>query len=145
MIGTCGAAGCIDVLTIGAVIAALWGSWAFGYCAGKGTAWGPGAAGRCVRDLGHPKTGRAVPESSRKVEVMGKGEATGRDLRLAVVGALAMVSGIAMADPSDPFTTALATLTTAVTGYGGGLAAFAAVSVGFFVAIKYIKKITRAA
>jgi len=50
-----------------------------------------------------------------------------------------------MAQTTDPFTDAMSTLTTKVTTYGGALVALSAVGVGFFVAMKYVKKIPRAA
>ena len=64
--------------------------------------------------------------------------------RAGVIAALT-VPGLAMAQSTDPFDTAITSLTTKVTSYGGALVALAAVGVGFFVAIKYVKKITRAA
>lgn len=57
----------------------------------------------------------------------------------------ASASVAAMAQTTDPFDAAIASLTTKVTTYGGGLVALAAVGVGFFVAMKYVKKIPRAA
>lgn len=61
-------------------------------------------------------------------------------------GVLAASASVgAMAQATDPFSAALAGLTTKVTTYGGELVVFSAVSVAFFVAIKYVKKIPRAA
>ncbi len=57
----------------------------------------------------------------------------------------ASCSVAAMAQTTDPFDAAIATLTTKVTTYGGALVGLAAVGVGFFVAMKYVKKIPRAA
>lgn len=51
---------------------------------------------------------------------------------------------LAMAQ-TDPFTDAMSDVTTKVTSYGGALVGLAAVAVVFFVAIKYVKKITKAA
>lgn len=58
---------------------------------------------------------------------------------------LASASVAAMAQETDPFAAAIAALTTKVTTYGGALVTLAAVGVGFFVAMKYVKKIPRAA
>lgn len=57
----------------------------------------------------------------------------------------ASASVAAMAQSTDPFDTAIADLTTKITTYGGALVTLAAVGVAFFVAIKYVKKIPRAA
>lgn len=66
-----------------------------------------------------------------------------RDLSIALAATLA--TGLAMAGaPTDPFDTAVATLTTSVEGYGAKLVVFAAVGVLFAVAIKYVKKLPRA-
>lgn len=51
----------------------------------------------------------------------------------------------ALAQSTDPFDAAIDAMTTKVTSYGGALVLFSAVSVGFFVAMKYVKKIPRAA
>lgn len=51
----------------------------------------------------------------------------------------------ALAQSTDPFDAAMTTLTAKVTTYGGALVVLSAVGVGFFVAIKYVKKIPRAA
>jgi hypothetical protein len=45
---------------------------------------------------------------------------------------------------ADPFDTALATVTTKVTGYAGALVGLAAVAVVFMVAVKYVKKLPKA-
>jgi hypothetical protein len=66
----------------------------------------------------------------------------GRDLALTV--GVMLAPAIAMAQSTDPFDVALGELTTKVTSYGGALVVFSAVSVAFFVAIKYVKKIPRA-
>ena len=52
---------------------------------------------------------------------------------------------LAFAQATDPFDTALDTITTKVEAYGGALVGLAAVAVVFFVGIKYVKKITKAA
>lgn len=67
----------------------------------------------------------------------------GAKLSAAMLTAGASVA--AMAQTTDPFDSAISTLTTKVTAYGGGLVTLAAVGVGFFVAMKYVKKIPRAA
>ena len=54
-------------------------------------------------------------------------------------------SAAAMAQTADPFADAMAALTLKVTTYGGALVGLSAVGVGFFVAMKYVKKIPRAA
>lgn len=51
----------------------------------------------------------------------------------------------AMAQATDPFDGAVSTLTSKVTNYGAALVTLSAVGVAFFVAIKYVKKIPRAA
>jgi hypothetical protein len=45
---------------------------------------------------------------------------------------------------TDPFDTALATVTTKVTSYAGALVGLAAVAVVFMVAVKYVKKLPKA-
>lgn len=55
------------------------------------------------------------------------------------------LTGLAMAQTTDPFNDAVTDMTTKVTGYGGKLVVLAAVGVGFGVAIKYIRKIRSAA
>lgn len=61
------------------------------------------------------------------------------------VGTAIMLPLLASAQATDPFDTAVTAMTTKVTAYGGALVAFAAVSVGFLIAIKYVKKIPRSA
>ena len=63
---------------------------------------------------------------------------------IAVVGS-AVISVAAHAQTADPFDAAVTSLTTKVTGYGVGLFTLAAVSVGFVVGIKYLKKLPKAA
>jgi len=63
---------------------------------------------------------------------------------------LAAVSGavlpmVTMAQTTDAFDTAVASLTAKVTGYGGALVALSAVAIAFYVAIKFVKKIPKAA
>jgi hypothetical protein len=65
--------------------------------------------------------------------------------KVLVGSGLLMSSALAMAQTTDPFDGAITALTAKVTSYGGALVTLAAVGVGFFVAIKYVKKITRAA
>lgn len=67
----------------------------------------------------------------------------GAKLSAAMLTAGASVA--AMAQTADPFNDAISALTTKVTTYGGALVGLAAVGVGFFVAMKYVKKIPRAA
>lgn len=50
----------------------------------------------------------------------------------------------AHAQSVDPFDTAVTSVTTKVTSYGGALVGVAAAAVVFMVAIKYVKKIPRA-
>lgn len=75
------------------------------------------------------KTFRSIPTSLRNAGV--------------TLGSL--VPMLAMAQTADPFTTAVATQTTNVETWGAALVVFCAVGVGFFVAIKYVKKIVRVA
>jgi len=65
--------------------------------------------------------------------------------KLAVAATLAGANVAAFAQAGDPFTTALADVTTKVGTYAGALVGLAAVGVGFMVAIKYVKKIRGAA
>jgi len=66
---------------------------------------------------------------------------------------LAVSVGVACALPSlvfaqastDPFDLAIADATDKVEGYAGALVAFGAVAVLFMIALKYVKKIPRAA
>ena len=39
MIGTCGAAGCIDAAAVAAIFAMVMGMWAIGFGVGKAVAW----------------------------------------------------------------------------------------------------------
>ncbi|MDN4590217.1 hypothetical protein DBA29_17125 [Xenophilus aerolatus] len=48
------------------------------------------------------------------------------------------------AQSTDPFDSAVGSITTKVAAYGAALVVLAASAVGFFVAIKYVKKIPRA-
>ena len=52
---------------------------------------------------------------------------------------------VAMAQTTDPFDTALTEITGKVTSYGGALVGLAAVAVAFYVGIKFVKKIPKAA
>lgn len=68
--------------------------------------------------------------------------------RAALLGATlaaSMVSLPAMAQETDPFQTAMASITTKVETYGGALVGLAAVAIAFYVAIKFVKKIPKAA
>ena len=65
--------------------------------------------------------------------------------KITTAALLASASVAAMAQETDPFAAAIAALTTKVTTYGGSLVVLSAVGVGFFVAMKYVKKIPRAA
>jgi len=65
--------------------------------------------------------------------------------RLGAVASTAMLSGAVFAQSvTDPFDTALETVTTKVTSYAGALVGLAAVAVVFMVAIKYVKKLPKA-
>jgi len=64
--------------------------------------------------------------------------------RVATGAAVLLASAAARAD-TDPFTTAVADVSTKVGTYGASLVGVAAVGVGFAVGIKYVKKIARAA
>lgn len=61
---------------------------------------------------------------------------------IASVGLLALP---AFAQSTDPFDTALSTITTRVSGYGAALVGLSAVAVVFYVAMKFVKKIPKAA
>lgn len=61
-----------------------------------------------------------------------------------IVGTGLMVPLLSLA-ATDPFDTALTAATTKVTSYAGALVGFAAVAVVFMIAIKYVKKLPRAA
>ena len=65
-----------------------------------------------------------------------------RKIGLGTAAALGSVA--AFAQVADPFSGAVADVSSKVTSYGGALAGLAAVGVVFMVGIKYIKKITRA-
>lgn len=58
---------------------------------------------------------------------------------------LALSAAASHAQETDPFATAIADLKVKVATYGGSLVGLAAVGVAFFVAMKYVKKIPRAA
>ena len=61
---------------------------------------------------------------------------------LAVASGLALSSGLALADPfADAITAASASIAT----YGAALVTIAFIGVGFMIAMKYVKKISRAA
>lgn len=63
-----------------------------------------------------------------------------------VVGTMLALSGAAShAQETDAFAQAVAGIKTKITTYGGELVAVAAVGVVFMVAMKYVKKIPRAA
>lgn len=65
--------------------------------------------------------------------------------KVAAAGSAAYLGmGVAFAQATDPFDTAVATIQTKVEGYGGALVALAAVAVVFLVGIKYVKKIPKA-
>lgn len=66
------------------------------------------------------------------------------DKALAVGVALAAPM-LARAQATDPFDAAMTTVSGKVETYGAALVGLAAVAVVFFVAIKYVKKISRAA
>lgn len=72
-----------------------------------------------------------------------------RDLfsgRSAVVALMAAAPVLSFAQAvADPFDTALSTITTKVNSYGAALVGLAAVGVLFVVAMKYVKKLPRAA
>ena len=63
----------------------------------------------------------------------------------AAVAAALVVPAMAMAQAADPFTTAANDIKGKVALYGAELVVVAAVGVVFMVAIKYVKKISRAA
>lgn len=64
----------------------------------------------------------------------------------AYVGTMLLLSAAAsQAQEVDPFTDALNAMKLKVATYGGSLVGLAAVGVAFFVAMKYVKKIPRAA
>ena len=62
------------------------------------------------------------------------------------VGSLMLLSGAAShAQATDPFQATIDAMKTKIATYGGELVLLAAVGVAFFVAMKYVKKIPRAA
>lgn len=61
------------------------------------------------------------------------------------VGAAAYVGVVAAFAQGDPFTSAVTDITSKVQGYGAALVGLAAVGVAFYVAIKFVKKIPKAA
>jgi uncharacterized protein YraI len=65
-------------------------------------------------------------------------------LRLAAIAAAVMASQ-AHAAADTAFTAAVTSTTTDIGTYGAALVGVAAVGVGFMIAIKYVKKISRAA
>lgn len=72
----------------------------------------------------------------------------GRVARIgAAVSAAVFLPAVAFAQstPADPFDTAMTAMTTKVGAYAAALVGLAAVSVGFMIAIKYVKKLPRAA
>lgn len=54
-------------------------------------------------------------------------------------------ANLAMAQSTDPFDTALSSITDKVETYGGALVGLAAVGVVFMIGIKYVKKLRGAA
>lgn len=66
-------------------------------------------------------------------------------LRAGAMVGTALVAVPAMAQVTDPFETALSTSTTKVETYAAALVTVAAISTVFMIAIKYVKKIPRAA
>lgn len=66
----------------------------------------------------------------------------GRQLAVATTG-LAL-SGLALAQSTDPFDTALTAATTKVGSYAAALVGLSAVAVVFMIAMKYVKRIPRA-
>lgn len=61
------------------------------------------------------------------------------------VAALTALPLLASAQVTDPFDTAIATATTKVESYGAALVGFAAVAIVFYIGIKFIKKVPKAA
>lgn len=66
-------------------------------------------------------------------------------LRAGVAAGTALASMGAFAQASDPFDDAISDITTKVGSYGAALVGLAAVAVVFYVAIKFVKKIPKAA
>ena len=71
--------------------------------------------------------------------------AASRGYLKAGVLAVTLVPALAMATPTDPFDTAVDSITTKVEGYGAALVGLSAVALVFFIGIKYVKKIRGAA
>lgn len=65
--------------------------------------------------------------------------------RALAVGTALSVPMLAMAQATDPFDQAMANAQAKVESYGGALVVLAAVGVIFFIGIKYVKKISKAA
>lgn len=63
----------------------------------------------------------------------------------ALLGSVALLSAPVFAQATDPFETAMDTVTTKVETYAGALVGLAAVAVVFMIGIKYVKKIRGAA
>lgn len=61
------------------------------------------------------------------------------------VGAAMLLGSVGAFAQSDPFAEAIAAAEVKVDSYGTSLVALAAVAVVFFIAIKYVKKISHAA
>jgi hypothetical protein len=69
-----------------------------------------------------------------------------RSAQIAAFVAIATLPGLALAQgATDPFTTAIDTATDKVTDYAGALVVLGAVAVVFMIALKYVKKIVKAA
>lgn len=62
-----------------------------------------------------------------------------------VASALVLPFVAARADATDPFTTAMTDATTKVGTYAAAIVGLGAVSVAFMIALKYVKKIVKAA
>lgn len=67
------------------------------------------------------------------------------NLRKISVGTATALVSVAVFAQGDPFTTAMTEVTGKVQGYGAALVGLAAVGVAFYVAIKFVKKIPKAA
>lgn len=65
--------------------------------------------------------------------------------RLGALSLLALAPAMSFAQAVDPFDTAVTDITAKITSYGGALVGVAAVGVVFYVAIKFVKKLPRAA
>lgn len=66
-------------------------------------------------------------------------------VKAAVIGSGLLASGVALAQETDPFTTAMTAITTKVGTYGAALVGLSAVAVAFYIGIKFVKKIPKAA